>query len=418
MSGQEKKPAKESSDVDLLEGSILDVSLLFLCIISFFSIQKGHWVFLAIPTGYFFGFFLQRGDLCGASACSEILLFRSWAKLGAFWICIVTFMCGFTLAESLGWIECPAKPLRWLNLIVGGALFGTGMVLAGGCVTGTLFKAGTGNLNSLAALITIPMGVWLVRDGYLSSLYETLSRHTVFSEDGQGVTLASLTGVSSPAWTVFLCAITLIGIGVVRSGKKRSDSKFKSKANEKSSLYHRIFIKPWKPWVAGIAIGLLALPAFIGSCKSGFHSPLGTTGGIYSGVLVIGDSTIDLVDSDDGGPMIKGDSDSTDESRPVVYLWLPLLCAGLVVGSSVAARVSETFRVLPKPFSQVAVAFLGGLMVGVGAALADGCFYGNIVSGCALLNVSGFLFALVTIVAALITTRLYLIGGIFIKAKR
>jgi hypothetical protein len=31
-------------------------------------------VLTAIPIGFLFGFFLQKGDLCGASAFSEVLL--------------------------------------------------------------------------------------------------------------------------------------------------------------------------------------------------------------------------------------------------------------------------------------------------------------------------------------------------------
>ena len=32
------------------------------------------WVITAVPIGFLFGFFMQKGDLCGASAFSEVLL--------------------------------------------------------------------------------------------------------------------------------------------------------------------------------------------------------------------------------------------------------------------------------------------------------------------------------------------------------
>jgi len=34
------------------------------------------WVVTAIPIGFLFGFFMQKGDLCGASAFSEVVLMK------------------------------------------------------------------------------------------------------------------------------------------------------------------------------------------------------------------------------------------------------------------------------------------------------------------------------------------------------
>ncbi len=61
------------------------------------------------------------------------------------------------------------KPLIWMNYLVGGTLFGMGMVFAGGCVSGCLFKAATGNINSIVALVMIPTGVALVEHGPFSA---------------------------------------------------------------------------------------------------------------------------------------------------------------------------------------------------------------------------------------------------------
>ena len=39
------------------------------------------WILTAIPVGFLFGSFLQKGDLCGASAFSEVILMRDRRKL-------------------------------------------------------------------------------------------------------------------------------------------------------------------------------------------------------------------------------------------------------------------------------------------------------------------------------------------------
>ena len=52
--------------------------------------DHGAVVLTAIPIGFLFGFFLQKGDLCGASAFSEVLLMKDWRKIYGLWVCIVT----------------------------------------------------------------------------------------------------------------------------------------------------------------------------------------------------------------------------------------------------------------------------------------------------------------------------------------
>ena len=136
---------------------------LFVIIVSMtVAAVTGLWVLAAIPLGLLFGLCLQKGDLCGASAFSEVLLMKDWRKIWGIWICIVTGMVGFAVLDALGLIRLNPKPLIWANYVVGGIFFGVGMVLAGGCVSGCLFKAGSGNLNSIVALLGIALGVSFV----------------------------------------------------------------------------------------------------------------------------------------------------------------------------------------------------------------------------------------------------------------
>jgi uncharacterized membrane protein YedE/YeeE len=81
-----------------------------------------------------------------------------------------------------------------------------------------------------------------------------------------------------------------------------------------------------------------------------------------------------------------------------------------MVGSHVAGRLSGEVRFLPKPPEQVLVAAAGGLLVGIGAALATGCVIGNILSGLALMSVGMLLFTVATVLANWATTVVYLRG--------
>lgn len=98
------------------------------------ALVTGSWVLSAFPPGLFFGFFLQKGDLCGASAFSEFLLMRYGRKVLGLWVGIVVSMGGFAAASLAGRLSLSPKPLLWVNDIAGGLIFGAGTVLAGGCV--------------------------------------------------------------------------------------------------------------------------------------------------------------------------------------------------------------------------------------------------------------------------------------------
>ena len=160
------------------------------------------WVVTAIPIGFLFGFFMQKGDLCGASAFSEVVLMKDGRKAFGLWICIVVPMLGFSLLDVLGLVDLSVKPMLWLNYIIGGILFGIGMVLAGGCVSGCLYKAATGNLHSIAALLAMPFGMSMVEYGPLKGLFTRLQTVVTKASDGGPLGLPAVTGI--PYWGLAL----------------------------------------------------------------------------------------------------------------------------------------------------------------------------------------------------------------------
>ena len=71
-----------------------------------------------------------------------------------------TAIVGFNAMVGLGLVHAAdsiyaAPRLLWLSAIVGGAMFGFGMVLASGCASKNLMRAGTGNLKSVVVLLVI-----------------------------------------------------------------------------------------------------------------------------------------------------------------------------------------------------------------------------------------------------------------------
>jgi hypothetical protein len=222
------------------------------------------------------------------------------------------------------------------------------------------------------------------------------------------VTLSSLTGL--PFWllALLITVTTLIGVVVVR--RRRGNSGGAGESSDPRQV-GRLLTRSWRPWQAGIAIGLLALPAYLSSAATGRNYPLGVTHGVLFASVLVTDAPVQHV----VGPKLSAADPAAGASvRPTphkkVVWWLVLLVGGVMVGSNISGRMSGQARLLPKPPDQVLVAILGGFLVGAGAALATGCVIGNILSGWALMSVGMVLFGVVTILANWGTTVLYLRG--------
>ena len=406
--------------------TLLVICLAFIVVVTGAAWTTGLWVLTALPIGLVFGFLLERADLCGAAAFSEIVLLRDDRKAAGLWVAIVTSMLVFALAASLGWIQLNPKPLLWLSYLVGGAIFGVGMVLAGGCVSGTLFKVGQGNLNSMAALVAVPLGVAAVEYGPLHGAHVSMKSHVVRAADGGSVTLSSVTGLSYPNLAVIIAALSAIAVALLRRrrGPKRAEAEAKQRHGGREWL-----AKPWKPWAVGLAIGVLALGAYVSSAASGRNYPFGVTHGpLHLHSLITGKPTLHIwkpkPKPQAGSPSAQPPSPagqraaklpekagkSTPPPKKVVW-WLVGLVVFLVAGSHLSARMRGSFKLLPKPPDEMMVAFGGGLLTGIGAAFAGGCVIGNILSGVALMSVGNILFLVVVVLANWATTVLYLRGS-------
>ncbi len=372
---------------------------------------SGLWVLTALPIGFLFGFFLEKADLCGSSAFSEIMMFKDWKKIQGIWMVIVVGMVGFSLISALGLVKLNPKPLIWASYIVGGAIFGVGMVLAGGCVSGSLFKVGQGNINSMAALVGIPIGIMMVEHGPLNPFHKFLRTFVVKNGDGGSVTFASVSHM--PYWVlavIFLAATIVIAVYARNKNGTGSDKK---KGFETSGL-RRIMTKPWRPWQAGIAIGVLACLAYMSSAASGRNYPLGVSHGVMHAELLLTDAPLNYVYAPKAvsqKPAGSAPQKQAFTASKKVSVWLILEILALMLGSFVSAKLSGRAKLLPKPPEQTATAFLGGIMVGLGAAIAGGCVVGNIMSGIALMSVGNVLFVAVVVLSNWITTHLYLMGG-------
>ena len=336
-------------------------------------------ILTAVPFGLLAGFFLAKGDLCGSAAFSEVVLLRDGRKLFGLWAAAVTAMLGFAAFDALGLVELNPRRFFWASALAGGAVFGVGMVLAGGCVTGTLFKSGVGHANSLLALPFVAAGMWAIDFGPLAGLDRTLGSFVLDGPDGRPLSLYSVTGIPYAALAVAFALVTL-GMGM-RAHRRRRPPPGARAVPPKPGRWRR---KAWRPWQAGVALGLLAAPAWAVARLSGRDFALGVTDGVQQvGRLVAGAGMI---------------------------LWPLAFAASLVAGAHLSARMGGAGGLIRKPRERMFAAAIGGLLVGIGAGLGRGCVLGNGVTGAALMSAGMVAFVVVAMLANWITTRVWVIG--------
>jgi hypothetical protein len=134
------------------------------------------WVF-----GLALGFVLQRSRFCFVSAVSNCFVFKDTRLLegimGGLFIATIGF-AAIMRGIPAGTIPDGAvvTPFGW-HLLLGGVMFGLGMMLSGGCIVGNLYRIGEGALASVVAFIGILAGMGMLQfnwpwwwNGYISKL--------------------------------------------------------------------------------------------------------------------------------------------------------------------------------------------------------------------------------------------------------
>jgi len=395
-------------------------SLLSLVCITVISALTGMWVLTAIPIGFLFGVFLEKADLCGSSAFSEVLLVKDTKKLLGLWAIIVVGMIGFAGLSMLGLVKLNPRPFLWASHIVGGIAFGMGIVLAGGCVSGCLFKTGQGNINSMTGLIGIPFGVAAIEYGPLHEFSKYLEQFVIKAGDGGLVTLYSLTGLPYGILALLFTLMTLVLVWRSQQKKQTCATVVSSDIiyrKDDTPLIQRIVTKSWKPWQAGIAIGVLGIFAYLSSAESGRNYPLGVTHGVLQTAILVTDSPVKNIYSKPPAPVQGGveTAPASDKAKPVpmkkIIWWLVLEVNALVLGAYVSARLSGKIRFIPRPPEQTVVAFFGGILLGAGAGISGACIVGNVMSGFALMSVGSIVFGVAVVIANWVTTFFYHMGG-------
>ena len=87
------------------------------------------------------------------SAFRDIILLKEFKLAKAVLVSLAVLMVGFAIFAFGEVIDLAPKPFKPWGAIVGGLIFGIGMVLAAGCASGTTYRVGEGMMGSAVAAI-------------------------------------------------------------------------------------------------------------------------------------------------------------------------------------------------------------------------------------------------------------------------
>jgi uncharacterized membrane protein YedE/YeeE len=131
-------------------------------------IQQVLWATFALAV--VFGAIAQRTHFCTMGAVADIVNMGDWSRMRMWALAAGVAVIGFNAMVGLGWIEAKntiyaAPRLLWASNVVGGLLFGFGMVLASGCGARTLVRLGSGNLKSVMVLLVMGVAAYATLRG-------------------------------------------------------------------------------------------------------------------------------------------------------------------------------------------------------------------------------------------------------------
>ncbi|MEZ5535485.1 MAG: YeeE/YedE family protein [Thiolinea sp.] len=137
-------------------------------------------VITGLIVGLVFGVFAQQSRFCLRAACVEIWRGKAGVKVSIWLLAFGAALLSTQLFIEGGVIDTGS--IRQLNTtgsmsgaIIGGLMFGAGMVLAGGCASRILVLSATGNMRTLVAGLVITIVAQASLRGVLSPAREELS---------------------------------------------------------------------------------------------------------------------------------------------------------------------------------------------------------------------------------------------------
>ena len=344
-----------------------------------------------------FGAIAQRTHFCTMGAVSDIVNMGDWTRMRMWVMAMGVAMIGFNLMVAAGWLDAGKSvyggpKFIWLSALVGGALFGFGMVLASGCGSKTLVRIGGGNLKSLVVFVVLGVSAFATLKG-ITAVARVATVDAVAVTFGTGQDLPSLLAAATGVAKTTLAAV----IGLAIGGALIVWSLAKAEGRSGDSL------------LAGLGVGAIIAGVWWVSGRLGHVAEDPNT--LQEAFVATNSQRME----------------SLSYVAPIAYAldWLMFFSdkaklltigivsvVGVVVGSAAYALATKGFRWEGfRDAGDTANHLVGALLMGVGGVTALGCTVGQGLSGLSTLSLTSFV-AVAAIIAGAVAALRYQIWRI------
>lgn len=327
--------------------------------------------------GTVLGFVFQRGRFCVTGAFRDLFTTKSTRWFTAFMVIVAVQSIGVFALGAVGVIELGGGTFPWLGTVIGGFIFGFAIILAGGCATGTYYRAGEGLVGSWLALIFYILGAAAFRFGPLAGTTDSI--RSIEISNGN---LYETIGVTP--WILVILLVAAVAVAALRHLNRERQVHKMSLPATKTGLAHVLTERAWHPFMTAVIIGVIATLAWPLSWATGRESGLGITGPSANIGVFLGTGDMALVD------------------------WGMMLVLGLLIGSFIAAKASGEFKIRVPDATTTVRSITGGAMMGWGAAWAGGCTIGNAMVNTATFGFQGWTALLFMVLGTGAATRIFI----------
>ena len=348
------------------------------------------WLF-----GLSFGFIMQRSQFCFAAAFRNLFLLRDGRVMKGVLAGMAVATVGFAFVMydlvpknlDLGILPFNGYVLPLgFHILLAGVLFGLGMVVAGSCFPGALWRLGEGYVHAVVILGGFLLGIGLLSyhwdwwwDSYISQVPYVWLPHSLGWAGALLLTLAVL-------------GIIYLLIRWWESGVKAAAKPAHMKWGittlrlKLGSLRRGVFTRAWPIALAGVILGILNTLLYL---VRPFERPWGTTAEV--GRWSLGLSNLFQLPTPDITHMPGPCAVPSLESG--LFTWGMMINGGMVFGGFIGALLAGEFKIrLPRQKRRYLQAFAGGSLMGYGGGLAVGCVIGGFFSSVPSLGLNGFVF--------------------------
>ncbi|HRK18497.1 MAG TPA: YeeE/YedE family protein [Hyphomicrobiaceae bacterium] len=320
--------------------------------------------------GLLFGYLIYRTNFCTMGSVSDFVNFGDWRRFRA-WILAAAVALAGTQALALSGSIPLSKTMyltpsfNWFGYVVGGLMFGFGMVFAGGCASRNLARVGGGDLRALVTLIVMGMFGYMAIGGIIGPVRNWIEQLTSVPLGGLGVKsqglgdiLGSVSGLGAHSGSIVVAAILLVGALIYC---------FKSEEFRSSPVH--VF--------SGIGVGVLVVAGWL------------LTGLAYDELAERTTSPISLTYVRPTGDTLEWLQRFTAGMMPGFGVATVL---GALLGAFIAAISMGRFKVttFATPSETVRTLF-GAALMGVGGVMALGCTVGQSITGVSTLALGSFI---------------------------